>query len=141
MGSGVGEGGCGSGPGPGGRGSGVGRWGMLVGYPRALNANGAPARAPRSLRRRVVARLPESGGHPYDATWRLSPRWLRSKPTRRRPLPTASKMSGRRPLALGLTADHRAGDVRVVGLVGLARALRRRARASVCVGVLLADRR
>jgi hypothetical protein len=49
---------------------------MVGGYPGEswLNANGAPVRTPRSLRRRVVARQPESGGHPFDATLRLFPK-------------------------------------------------------------------
>src|SRR4051812_8974395 len=139
MGSGVGEGGCGSGPGPGGRGSGVGRWGMLVGYPRALNANGAPRRTPRSLRRRVVARLPESGGHPYDATFRFSPSPSAPKPTPTQLRPGPSRMSVRGPFALGLSADHGTRDVGRVDAAAAAHALGRRARAAVDVGVLAAD--
>src|SRR4051794_41454960 len=75
IGSGVGAGGAGSGPGPGGRGSG-GTWYMTDRYPWALNANGAPARSAPFTEEEGLARLPESGGHPSDATRRLFPKVL-----------------------------------------------------------------
>lgn len=65
-----------------------------------------------------MARLPESGGHPYDATFRLFPPLSSVKPTRTQSQPNACDMSARGPFAFGFAADHRRGHVR--GVAGLA---------------------
>ena len=61
-----------------------------------------------------MARLPESGGHPYDATGMVVPRCLRSKPTPAQLSLNVSKRSARGPLTLRFATDDRAGHRGVV---------------------------
>ena len=69
FGSGVGEGGTGSGPGAGGRGSGT-LIGMPASYPETQTRRHIGA---SFTEEEGLTRLPESGGHPFDATSSMSP--------------------------------------------------------------------